>query len=88
MLHAAPLADPKDVAWFLASDARDARARLEAAAELPALATVRKALEEALGLTFAGERGEHFFRSSLVQTLVYGVFSAWVLWHRSCETIT
>ena len=27
-----------------------------------------------------GEDGEHFFRSSLVQTLFYGVFSAWVLW--------
>ncbi|OYV70796.1 MAG: DNA methyltransferase, partial [Deltaproteobacteria bacterium 21-66-5] len=24
----------------------------------------------------------HFFRSTLVQTLFYGVFSAWVLWHR------
>ena len=48
--------------------------------ELAALATVRTALEEALGLKFEGEKGEHFFRSSLVQTLFYGVFSAWVLW--------
>jgi hypothetical protein len=44
------------------------------------LATVRTALEEALGLKFEGEKGEHFFRSSLVQTLFYGVFSSWVLW--------
>ena len=28
------------------------------------------------------ERGDHFFRSTLVQTLFYGVFSAWVLWYR------
>jgi hypothetical protein len=79
MRHSALLAAPEDVAWFLASYARDARARIEGM-ELPALATVRSALEEALGLKFEGEKGEHFFRSSLVQTLFYGVFSAWVLW--------
>jgi hypothetical protein len=79
MRHAAQLAAPEDVAWLLASYARDARARIEHV-ELPALATVRTALEEALGLKFEGEKGEHFFRSSLVQTLFYGVFSAWVLW--------
>ena len=79
MRHAAQLAAPEDVAWFLASYARDGRARLEGV-ELAALATVRTALEEALGLKFEGEKGEHFFRSSLVQTLFYGVFSAWVLW--------
>lgn len=32
MLHAAPLASPADVAWFLASYARDAKARSERAA--------------------------------------------------------
>jgi len=79
MRHAALLAAPEDVAWFLASYARDARSRIEHV-QLPALATVRAALEEALGLKFEGEKGEHFFRSSLVQTLFYGVFSAWVLW--------
>jgi len=68
MRHAAQLAAPEDVAWFLASYARDARARIENV-ELPALAIVRTALEEALGLKFEGEKGEHFFRSSLVQTL-------------------
>ena len=43
---------------------------------------MRDALEEALGMKFTGEKGEHFFRSTLVQTIFYGVFSAWVLWHR------
>jgi hypothetical protein len=81
MLHAAPLAAPEDVAFFLASYARDALARIQSG-ELEALSTVRAALEEALGLKFQGEKGEHFFRSSLIQTLFYGVFSAWVLWAR------
>ena len=81
LLHEAPLATPEDVAWFLASYARDARARLEAG-ELPGLRVVREALEDALGLKFEGDKGEHFFRSTLVQTLFYGIFSAWVLWSR------
>ncbi len=79
MLYATPLATPRDVAWFLASYARTAMGRIEGK-ELPALAAVRSALEEALGLKFVGDKGEHFFRSTLVQTLFYGVFSAWVLW--------
>lgn len=82
MLHNAPLNNPRDVAFFLASYARDARARVETAGDLPALAAVRSALEEALGMKFEAEKGEHFFRSTLVQTLFYGVFSAWVLWHK------
>jgi phosphate/sulfate permease len=40
---------------------------------------VRTALEEALGMTFEGAKGDHFFRSTLVQTLFYGMFSAWVI---------
>lgn len=81
MLHPAPLAAPEDVAFFLASYARDALARIEGI-ELDALAPIRSALEEALGLKFEGKKGEHFFHSSLIQTLFYGVFSAWVLWAR------
>lgn len=81
MLHAAPLEFPEDVAWFLASYARDARARIEKS-ELPALKQLRSALEEALGIKFTGKNGEHFFRSTLIQTLFYGVFSAWVLWSK------
>jgi len=73
---------PAPLAWFLASYARDAKARIEQRLDLPALAAVRTALEEALGLEFQGDKGEHFFRSSLIQTLFYGVFSAWVLWAR------
>ena len=84
LLHAAPLAAPEDLAWFLASYAREAKSRVEQAADadLPALAAVRAALEQALGLAFQGKKGDHFFRSTLVQTLFYGVFSAWVLWSK------
>jgi len=82
LLCAAPLDNPRDVAWFLASYARDARARLADQPDLPALAALRAALENALGLHFDARDGEHFFRSTLIQTLFYGAFSAWVLWHQ------
>lgn len=82
LLHNAPLAAPRDVAGILASYARDALARVEHA-DTPALTSLRTALSEALGLRFEGDKGEHFFRSTLVQTLFYGLFAAWVLWSRS-----
>ena len=78
----ASIAEPKDLAWLLASYARDGLARVEAAGDASSLNTVRSALEEALGVRFEGERGTAFFRSTLVQTLFYGIFSAWVLWAR------
>ncbi len=83
LLHRAVLTQPKDVAWFLASYARDALARVEAEPDLPAFLQLKEALEEALGMAFDDKRGAHFFHSTLVQTLFYGVFSAWILW---CKT--
>ena len=80
--HRAALSEPRDLAWLLASYARDGLARVEAAGDTPSLKAVRSALEEALGVRFEGERGARFFYSTLVQTLFYGVFSAWVLWAR------
>ena len=84
--HRAALAEPKDLAWLLASYARDGLARVEAASDVSALATVRKALEEALGVRFEGEQGTRFFHSTLVQTLFYGIFSGWVLWARQNQS--
>lgn len=86
MLQSASIATPKDLAWFLASYAKDAKARIEKT-DLPALETLKKALEEALGITFTGDKkdpkkGERFFKSTLIQTLFYGIFSAWVLWQK------
>jgi hypothetical protein len=86
LAQSAELREPRDVAWFLASYARDALQRVEEAGGLPELASIRSSLEEALGVTFEGDKGEHFFRSTLVQTLFYGVFSAWVLWAKSNAT--
>ena len=86
--HRASLTEPRDLAWLLASYARDGLARVEAAGDAASLNAVRSALEEALGVKFEGERGAAFFRSTLVQTLFYGVFSAWVLWARQTPAPT
>ena len=80
--YRATIVEPRDLAWLLASYARDGLARVEAAGDIPSLASLRNALEEALGIQFNAELGVGFFRSTLVQTLFYGVFSAWVLWAR------
>jgi len=82
LLATAPVTQPRDVAWFLASYARDARFQVEHSL-LAELDSLRAALEEALGVKFTDTKGAHFFQSTLIQTLFYGVFSAWVLWHRS-----
>ena len=80
--HSASIVEPEYLAWLMASYARDGLARVEAAGDALSLHAVRSALEEALGVRFEGEKGAAFFRSTLVQTLFYGVFSAWVLWAR------
>ena len=84
--HRAALVEPRDLAWLLASYARDSLARVEAAGDAPSLNTVRSAMEEALGVRFEGKKGLRFFHSTLVQTLFYGVFSAWVLWSRDTKS--
>ena len=59
---------------------------IETADDTPQLTTLRTALEEALGVRFEGDKGTRFFYSTLVQTLFYGVFSAWVLWARQAPS--
>jgi len=77
MRRNAPLSTPQDVAWILASYAREARARIEAGgSDLAALNTIRGQLEASIGVRFEDETAEDFFRSTLVQTLFYGLFSA------------
>jgi Type ISP C-terminal specificity domain/N-6 DNA Methylase len=84
MLHNAPLGEPKDLAWLLASYAREAAHRVERATPTAQqqLDVLKQSLESALGVDFDAKDGEHFFRSTLVQTLFYGVFAAWVLRHQ------
>jgi hypothetical protein len=72
LLHNAPLAAPQDVASILASYAHDARLRIERA-DLPALTSLRQALEDALGLRFEGEKGEHFFHSNPLLRCLLGL---------------
>jgi hypothetical protein len=81
MVRQVSLTQPRDVALLLASYARDMRTRLERQ-NLDELAPIRDALESALGISFQGANGAHFFRSAVVQTLFYGMFSAWVLQKR------
>lgn len=84
--HRAILTEPRDLAWLLASYARDALARVEAAGNTPSLEIVCSALENALGVKFESKQGQRLFHSTLVQTLFYGIFSAWVLWSRSSRS--
>ncbi len=84
MSHRSTISEPRDLARLLASYARDALQRVEQAAEEEdSLASIREAIEQALGMSFESEDGGRFFRSTLVQTLFYGVFAAWVLWARA-----
>ena len=78
MMIAAPLVRAEDIAWFIASYARDALQTLNEK-DSSTLDPLRKSLESALGIRFEGEEGDHFFKSTLVQTLFYGMFSAWVV---------
>jgi hypothetical protein len=86
LLTRAPLRRPSDVAFFLASYAREALGRLSERAKLPGLAGLRKGMEDALGIRFDARDGERLFRSTLVQTLFYGLFSAWVVHARAGKT--
>ena len=81
MTRSAPIRRPVDLADDLARHAREARRRLDRH-DMSALAPLQTAMEETLGLHFSGDDGLHFFRSTLVQTLFYGLFSGWMLWRQ------
>lgn len=84
MLSDAPIVRPLDVAHVLAFYARESKHRIERGdVDLSTLESIRADLESALGIKFEGKDGERFFVSTLVQTLFYGVFSAWALWSAS-----
>jgi type I restriction-modification system DNA methylase subunit len=85
MQRTAPISKPEDVAKLLASYAREAKARLEFTHDSDSLTQIRKDLQNALDTTFEGKKGEQFFLSTLVQTMFYGMFSSWVLWHERID---
>jgi hypothetical protein len=84
----APIADPADLAKILARQARDAKAALPD--DLKPVAPLLDDYRQALGLAFdvSDEKGDRFFRSSLVQTLFYSLFAAWILWDKTASTDT
>lgn len=78
----APIAEPETLARVLARQARRAKAGLPERFS-SAVSTLAEDFGAALGITFEGEEGEEFFRSSLVQTVFYGLFAGWMLWSRT-----
>jgi hypothetical protein len=75
----APIVEPESLARILARQAREAKE------DLPEKFTqaVQGLLDDfgkALGVTFVGDEGEEFLRSSLIQTAFYGLFAGWALW--------
>ena len=82
--YSVPITEPKELAQTLAVHARRARADL-ATTDSDRLDTLRSELERSLGIEFVGTRGNRFFVATVVQTLFYGLFSAWVQWSRDPE---
>ncbi len=81
MLRPAPITSPEDLAWIMASYAKEALEYVEKS-PLDTLDNFKQSLEDALGIRFKDKKSEHFFHSTLVQTLFYGIFSGWVIWCR------
>lgn len=72
-----PITNPEALAERLSEYAKEALHRLETASQ-DSLKPLRDSMEKALGISIANSGGEHFFQSSVVQALFYGLFSAWV----------
>lgn len=71
-----PITNPGALAERLSEYAKEALRRLEAAPQ-DSLKPLRDSMEKALGISISDSSG-HFFQSSIVQALFYGLFSAWV----------
>ncbi|WP_228766228.1 type ISP restriction/modification enzyme [Pelagerythrobacter aerophilus] len=81
----APLADPADLAKVLARQARDAKDAMPG--DLRPISVLLDDFALALGLSFDldDEKGDRFFRGSLIQTAFYSLFAAWILWDRDAS---
>lgn len=78
----APIAEPETLARVLAVQARRAKQALPEDFT-DAVRSLAEDFGEALGISFQGDEGEEFFRSSLVQTVYYALFAGWLLWARN-----
>lgn len=76
---------PADLAKILARQARDAKDALPD--DLKPLKPLLDDYHHALGLAFDvdDEKGARFFRSSLVQSVFYALFAAWILWDKKAD---
>lgn len=81
----ARISAPADLAKILARQARDAKDALPD--DLKPLKPLLDDYRQALGLAFDidDEKGARFFRSSLVQSVVYALFAAWILWDKQAD---
>ena len=77
LMHNAPINSAADVAKYLASYARETLELLENG-DKKAMRPLRESLASMLSMTFSGEDGDHFFHSTLAQSIYYGLFSAWL----------
>ena len=71
------LSDPKEVARILALYARSTLEKLNAD-ESESFHDLQEVLEHGIGTKFEMKNAKEVFRSTLVQTIFYGLFSAWV----------
>ncbi|MCI0364515.1 MAG: N-6 DNA methylase, partial [Phycisphaerales bacterium] len=78
----ARIGSPADLAKILARQARDAKAALPD--DLKPVKPLLDDYRQALGLAFDvdDDKGARFFRSSLVQSVFYALFAAWILWDK------
>lgn len=81
----ARIAAPADLAKVLAAQAREAKNALPD--DLKPLKSLLDDYRQALGLAFDldDEKGVRFFRSSLVQSIFYSLFAAWILWDKDTD---
>jgi N-6 DNA Methylase len=78
----ARIGSPADLAKILARQARDAK--LAMPDDLRPVKPLLDDYRQALGLAFDidDDKGARFFRSSLVQSIFYALFAAWILWDK------
>lgn len=82
----ARIGSPDDLAKILARQARDAKAAMPD--DLKPVKPLLDDYRQALGLAFDinDEKGARFFRSSLVQSVFYALFAAWILWDKEVSS--
>ena len=77
MRYRSSISDPQEVAMFLASYARETLGIIRARELNETLKPLKQALEVSFGDDYDSVGGKDRFCSTLVQTLFYGMFSAW-----------